>query len=115
MKVILYWSNMNRRFIVYMLLLATCLSSCQSFDKELNESSDIAAQYDDVDILSSENDRSIRTILLSNPDMILLQHIVLLNGKLHLNLTLEEAIELSIPAEKYEYYSEYVKSRNRVE
>lgn len=48
----------------------------------------------------------------SDPEVIILQHLILLDDQYFLNMTEEDALELNIPVSLYNQYVDYVKLMN---
>lgn len=109
-----------RLFCLFLSLgfIVSCLSSCM---RQLSEPVLVEQKHEKrssvFSLTKSETDVKVDSLAgiiyrQTDPDMRMLNQILLIDGRYYLAITVEEAVRLGIPKDVYSKYEEYVKKLN---
>ncbi len=100
-------------------ILTICLAcSCANIQEENADNNNIDTQEQALDVLSYESDSDslkVRDILQSDIDVILLNHISIIDGVYTFSLSQDDALSLGADEAKYLYYKSMIDNLNKTE
>lgn len=102
------------------LIIASCLacgfvSSCANVQEESPSALESSADFQGVEVLNAAScgdSLKVRSVIQSDVDVMLMNHISLTDGVFSLDLSLEDALSLGVDEEKYRHYETIVESLN---
>lgn len=99
--------------LFYTICLMFLIIGASSCEQPVEESYDVSCKTLEIECKIKEcSDFELQSLIQSDAEFILLQHITIVDGAYFLNISEEEAMELNIPSSLYEQYLNYVNNLN---